>query len=122
LLLVVPFLAMGKASLIVLVAGVWLLPSCSPPREVTPALTPENAQALLNANDRAITWIKYAQKQDYSCQWHVELPDQSAHPTEIDVDHIVHCQITKSPRELDASVQFIFDKDQKRWVISAFRS
>lgn len=112
---------MDRNALIVLVLGVWLA-SCSPPKEVTPALTPENAQALLNANERAITWIKYVQKQDYSCQWHVELPDQSAHPTEIDVNHIVLCRITKNPRELDASVQFVFDKDQKRWLISVFSS
>jgi len=105
-----------------LISGLLLLAACSPPPEATPALTPENAQALLNADNRALTWIKYAQKQDYSCRWHVELPDQSAHPAEIDVDHIVLCQITKSPRELDASVQFTFDKDQKRWLISAFRS
>jgi hypothetical protein len=113
---------MERTSLIVLISGVVLLVSCSPPQEPIPALTPENAQALLNANDRATTWIKYAKKQDYSCEWHIALPDQSAHPTEIDVDHIVLCRVTRNPRELDASVQFVFDKDQKRWVISSFRS
>lgn len=99
-----------------------LAASCSPPEERTPALTPENAVALLQAHGRAKDWITYAQKQDSTCEWHLELPDQSAHPVEIDVDHIIQCRVTRNPRELDASVQFTFDRVEKRWTISAFRS
>lgn len=113
---------MERTPLLALSSGILLLASCSPAPEPTPALTPENAVALLQANDRAKNWITYAKKQDYTCEWHLELPDQSAHPNEIDVDHIIQCRITRSPRELDASVQFIFDKAQKRWLISSFRS
>ena len=96
--------------------------ACGPPPEPTPALTPENAQALLNNSNKAKNWLIYAQKQDSTCQWRIVLPEQASHPVEIDVDHIMFCRVTQNPRELDASAQFTFDKAEQRWTLTAFRS
>jgi hypothetical protein len=96
--------------------------ACSPPPDPTPALTPENAVALLNNDNKAQGWLTYAKKQDSSCQWKVNLGEQANHPTEIDADHIMYCRVTPNPRELDASAVFTFDKVEKRWTLSSFRS
>jgi hypothetical protein len=96
--------------------------ACSPPPDPTPALTPENAVALLNNSNKAKDWLAFTQKHDSSCQWRVTLPEQASHPTEIDADHVVYCRVTPNPRELDASAQFTFDKVEKRWMLTAFRS
>lgn len=96
--------------------------ACSPPPDPTPALTPENAVALLNNSNKSKDWMTYAQKKDSTCQWRVTLPEQANHPTEIDADHVMYCRVTPNPRELDASAQFTFDKNEKKWMLTAFRS
>ena len=98
------------------------LVSCGPPPEKTPALTPENAVALLQINNKAKDWLAYAQKQDSTCQWRLDIPDQASHPTEVEVSHIMNCRVTTSPRALDASVTYTFNKAEKRWELTQFRS
>ena len=96
--------------------------ACGPPPEVTPAFTPENAVALLQIDGKAKDWLTYAQKQDSTCQWRMEIPDQSNHPVEVEVAHIMNCRVTTSPRALDASATFTFNKAEKRWELTQFRS
>jgi hypothetical protein len=96
--------------------------ACTPPPDPTPALTPENAVALLNNSNKAKEWMTFAQKHDSTCQWRLELPEQANHPVEIDANHIMYCRVTPNPRELDASAQFTFDKAEKRWTLTDFRS
>ncbi len=104
-------------------AGLLLLISCSaPPKPTTPALTPETAGELLHYNSKAETWLVHVKKQDPSCEYKLDLPDQTTHPAEIDMQHIVYCGSRQSPMELDASVSFAFDKDKNQWVITRFSS
>jgi hypothetical protein len=112
---------MPKPTLSFVVAVVFAV-ACSTPPEAAPALTPENAVALLNNSNKAKDWLAYAQKHDSSCQWRVTLPEQASHPTEIDADHVMWCRVTTNPRELDASAVFTFDKIEKRWKLTDFRS
>lgn len=96
--------------------------SCGSPKPDTPPLNPEQANALLQFDNKAKGWMTYVQKQNPGCVYRLELPDQSAHPTTIDLDHIVQCGNRPSPRELDASVSFAYDKAQGKWIISRFSS
>lgn len=64
----------------------------------------------------------HVKKQDPSCEYRLDLPDQSSHPTQIDLDHIVYCRNRPSSKELDASVSFAYDKDKQQWVILRFSS
>jgi hypothetical protein len=96
--------------------------ACGPPPEVTPALTPENAFALLENDNKAKDWMTYARKQDSTCAWKMEIPDQSSHPIEVEVAHIMNCRVTTSPRALDARATFTFNKREKRWELSQFSS
>ncbi len=101
-----------------------LLLSCGggPPKSVTPPLNPQEAGALLHYNNKAQDWLKYVRRQNAACDYRLDLPDQSSHPTAIDLDHIIMCGTSPSPKEFDASVSFAYDQDQKRWVISKFSS
>jgi hypothetical protein len=108
------------ASLLAAVAIV--LVACGPPPQVTPALTPENAVALLQSDNKAKAWMIYARKQDSTCQWQMEISDQSNHPVEVEVAHIMNCRVTTSPRALDASATFTFNKAEGRWELTQFRS
>ncbi len=100
-----------------------LLVACSsPPKPTTPSLTPEDAAQLLHYNNKAQTWITYVKRQDASCEYRLDLPDQMSHPTQIDLDHVVFCGNRPSPREYDASVSFAYDKDAQKWVITRFSS
>ncbi len=103
-------------------AALLIAGACSPPPDPTPALTPENAVALLNNSNKAKDWMAYALKHDSSCQWKVDLPEQASHPIEVDLDHVMNCRVTPNPRELDASAVFTFDKVEKRWTLTDFRS
>lgn len=94
----------------------------APPKPLVPALTPENAAALLQNYAKAQTWITYVKKQNPSCEYRMDLPDQSSQPTTIDLDHIVLCGGRPSPKEFDASVSFEYDKNAQKWVISRFAS
>ncbi len=99
-----------------------LLVACGPPKPNVPALTPQMAAELLHYNNKAETWIKYVKKQDASCDYQLDLPDQTSQPTTIDLTHIVLCGNRPSPKEFDASVSFAYDKDQQHWVITRFSS
>lgn len=97
------------------------LTACSePPKPSVPSLTPEVAHQALHYNDKAAQWIDHAKKQDASCVYDLDIPDQSNHPTEMDFAHIVKCGGRTAPRELDASVSFAWDKDAQHWVITRF--
>jgi hypothetical protein len=100
-----------------------ILAGCSaPPPPPTPALSPQTAGGLLHYNNRAENWLKFIKKRDPTCDYKIELPDQSSHPSAIDLDHIVWCSNRPAPKELNASVQFVYDKAAQRWVILRFSS
>src|SRR5579875_3753544 len=97
-----------------------LMLACTPPKPVTPSLTPEGAAQLLHHNSKAETWMVHVKKQNATCEYRVDLPDQTNHPTELDVDHIVVCGGRPSPTEYDASVSFSYDPQAGHWVITRF--
>jgi hypothetical protein len=99
-----------------------LLAACSPPKPVTPYLTPQTASELLHYDTKAEAWMTHVRRQDPSCEYKLELPDQTNHPAQIDLQHIVSCANRPSPRELDASVSFRYDKATQHWVIERFSS
>jgi hypothetical protein len=97
--------------------------ACSSHKKATiPALNPEQANALLHYDTRAANWLTYVRKQNPACGYHIELPDQSAQPTEIDLDGIVWCGASPGPREYSASVVFLYDKAEGRWKLGRFSS
>jgi hypothetical protein len=97
--------------------------SCTaPPKPTVPALTPETAASLLQNSAKAQTWITYVKRQNPACGYELDIPDQSAHPTTIDLDHIVRCGGAPSPKEFDATASFSFDKDMQKWIVSRFSS
>jgi hypothetical protein len=99
-----------------------LLFGCGPPKPNVPSLTPDTAYALLQVSNKAESWIRYVKKNNPSCAYQLELPDQSAHPATIDLDHIIRCGGRPSPKEFDASVTFQYDPAQQRWTVSRFSS
>lgn len=101
-----------------------LLGACSstPPKPTTPPLTLGTATALLQVNAKAKNWLEHVKKENASCDYKLELPDQASHPTTIDFDHIVVCGGRPSPRALDASVSFAYDNNAGHWVITRFLS
>lgn len=103
-------------------APVLLLAACTPPKPKTPALTPETAAQLLHYNNKALNWMTYVKKQNASCEYKLDLPDQTSGPTEIDLSHIVLCGNRPSPKEFDASVSFAFDPQTQKWVLTRFSS
>lgn len=104
------------------VLGLFVLASCTPPKPQIPALTPQAAAGLLQFNASAKTWLIHVRKEDPTCTYKLDLPDQTSHPTTVDVDHIVSCGGRPSPRALDATVTFKYDEAAARWVVSRFQS
>ena len=102
--------------------ALWLAACGDPPKPVTPALTPETASQLLHYNSRAAVWLAHAKKQDPTCEYKLELPNQMAGPVQVDVDHIMWCSGKQSSLELNASVSFQYDKAAGHWVIARFAS
>ena len=97
------------------------LTACSaPPKPQVPSLTPEVANQALHYDAGAQNWLAHAQKQDPSCAYTLDIPDQSSQPTELDFTHIVKCGGRPAPLELDASVSFEFDKAAQHWVVKRF--
>lgn len=96
--------------------------ACGPPPPTIPSLTPLQAQELLNQNNKAQNWMKYIRSQGGACEYSVSLPDQSAHPDTIDIDHAVACGGRPAPKMYNASVSFAYDKSAGRWVITRFSS
>lgn len=78
--------------------------------------------SLLRFNSKAQTWITYVRKNNPTCDYKLDLPDQMAQPTSIDLDHIVSCGGRPSPKEFDASVSFEYDKNSQKWSIKRFAS
>lgn len=106
-------------------AFVILLIACGPPpqkKPTVPSLTPEQAAELLHYDARAQTWLVHVKKQNPACDYRLDLPDQTTHPAEIDLDHIVYCGNQPSSLELNASVVFTYDTDKKQWVLTRFSS
>ncbi len=103
-------------------AAILFLAACSPPKPAIPSLNPDLANSLLHYNNKAENWMIYVRKNSPACEYTLVLPDQSSHPTEIDLDHIVTCSGQPSPKEFDASVSFAFDPAQQKWVITRFSS
>lgn len=102
-----------------------LLASCGPPvprKADVPSLNPETAGQLLHFNHRADAWLTYVKKQNPTCIYQVDLPDQSSHPTEIDIEHLVTCGGRPAPKEFDATVSFVFDPSTQKWTVGRFTS
>jgi hypothetical protein len=93
-----------------------------PPKPAVPALTPENAAAMLRNYPKAQNWIGYVKRHNPACDYRLDLPDQSAQPTTIDLNHIVVCGGAPSPKEFDAGVSFEYDKNAQHWIVSRFAS
>ena len=106
------------------VACCLLLGSCSstPPKPTTPPLTLGTATALMQMNPKSKNWLEHVKKQNASCNYKLDIPDQASRPTTIDLDHIVVCGGRPSPKELDASISFAYDEASGHWVITRFLS
>jgi hypothetical protein len=96
--------------------------ACSPPPPPVPSLTPQNAAELLHYDHKADAWLTYIRKQNPGCEYRFQLPDQSGHPAEIGLEHIVWCNARPAPKEFDASVVFLYDKAAQHWTVSNFMS
>ena len=99
-----------------------LLGACSPSKPTTPPLTEGTAIELLQLNNKAKAWLEHVKKENASCGYKAELPDQAANPTTIDLDHIVSCGGRPAPKSLDATVSFAYDQNVGHWVITRFLS
>lgn len=104
------------------IAAVLLCGACGTPKPRVPSLTPEEANALLQYNPKAETWLIHVRKQDPSCEYRLDLPDQTSQPTSIDLDHIVYCGNRPSSKEFDAAVSFGYDPQTQKWSITRFQS
>lgn len=113
---------MHAMSKVVYAALILFLAGCSKPKPTIPSLTPEGAAQLLHYNTNAEAWMIHVKKQDATCEYRLDLPDQTAHPSALDLDHIVFCGSRPSPKEYDASVSFAYDPDKQQWVIARFSS
>lgn len=99
------------------------LAGCSGPKKAdVPALNPELANELLHFDHKADAWLTYVKKQNPTCGYQVVLPDQSSHPTEIDIEHLVSCGGRPAPKEFDATVTFVYDAASQKWTIGRFTS
>lgn len=109
-------IAMGMSGLL------FLLTACTPepPKPRIPSLTPEAANQALHYNSKAEVWLAHAKKQDPSCVYALDIPDQTNQPVQLDFSHILKCGGRPAPLELDASVSFEYDKDAQHWVVLRF--
>jgi hypothetical protein len=94
--------------------------SSEPAKPPIPTLSPEVANQILRSNSKAAGWLDHAKKQDPSCAYDIDLPDQSNHPTQLDFTHVLKCGGRPAPLELDASVSFQYDPDTQHWVVMRF--
>ena len=100
-----------------------LASGCSGPKksDVAP-LNQQIASELLHFDHKADAWLTYVKKQNAACDYRLELPDQSSHPTEIDIDHLVSCGGRPAPKEFDATVTFVYDPATQKWKVGRFAS
>lgn len=102
--------------------GVLFFAACSKPKPEVPSLTPQQASTLLEFDNKAKDWLTIVKRSNPACEYKLDLPDQSTHPAEIDLDHIVSCSDRPSSKEFDASVVFSYDPGQGRWIVKRFSS
>jgi hypothetical protein len=95
---------------------------CSSAPPPTPPLSPVVAEQLLRYNTRAANHLKYIQSQDRTCEYKLALPDQSHHPTSVEVDHIAFCSGRNDLKQFDARVEFQWNKAANKWEIVHFGS
>ena len=107
---------------IVAAFGLAFLAGCSgtPQKPQVPALTPETANQLLHYEAKAQTWMEHVKKQNPSCTYVLDIPDQTNQPAQLDLRHIVQCGGRPAPIDLDASVSFEYDRDGQHWTIKRF--
>jgi hypothetical protein len=98
------------------------LASCSTPKPAHPGLTPLAAEQLLHFDTRAQNRLKYIKSRNPICDFKVVLPDQSAHPDTITVEHVVNCGGRTDLKEFDSSVEFQWNKTTNEWELSYFGS
>jgi hypothetical protein len=99
-----------------------LLMGCTEKAPPHPALSPLAAERLLHYDTRAQNRLKSIQKQDRTCDFKIQLPDQSTHPTVVEADHVVTCGGRNDLKAFDANAEFQWNKAQKRWELSHFGS
>lgn len=116
------FIAVNKGTACAGILAVLAAGGCSAPKETTPPLTPQVAAALLQINPKSKNWLTRVKSEMPNCEYKIELPDQSAHPTVIDVERAITCGAAPAPRALNATVTYTYDKAAGRWVISRFAS
>jgi hypothetical protein len=105
------------------VGALTLLCACSGTKKPdVPSLNEQLATELLHFDHKADAWLTYVKKQNPACGYRVDLPDQSSHPTEIDIDHLVSCGGRPAPKEFDATVTFVYDPTAQRWKVGRFAS
>jgi hypothetical protein len=107
---------------ITVAAAAVLLVACGKPKPQVPSLTPQQAAALLQFDNKAHNWMDFVKRNNTGCEYKLDLPDQSNQPEEIDVDHIVSCGGRPAPKEFDASVVFVYDKAEQHWIVKRFSS
>lgn len=105
-----------------LAAALLLEVACAPSKPEVPALTPQAAAALLQLNPKSKNWLERVKKDNPACEYKIELPDQSAHPTVIDIERAITCGTQPAPRALNATVSYTYDQAAGHWVISRFSS
>lgn len=112
-----------------LLAAAALLPlilcSCGAPpkpKATVPALNPEGAYELLRYDTSATNWLTHVRQSNPACDWHIEFPDQSNQPTEIDADQIIWCSGRPAPLEYRAKAIFTYDPATAHWKLTRFSS
>lgn len=105
-----------------LTAASSLFIACTPPKAAIPSLTPQAAASLLQMTPKSKNWLERVKKENPACEYKIELPDQSSHPTVIDIEHAIKCGTQPAPRALNATITYTYDKAAGHWVISRFAS
>ncbi len=76
----------------------------------------------MHYNNKAQDWLKFVRRRNPACGYQLNLPDQTNHPTTIDLTHIVVCANRPSPMEFDASISFEYNAATGGWAVSRFSS
>jgi hypothetical protein len=109
---------MTKLSLLAItaLAGV----GCTPKVPPHPALGPVTAERILHYDTKAQNRLKESKSQDPSCDYKIQLPDQSTHPDSVEVDHVVWCGGRNDLKQFDANAEFTWNKERGQWELSHF--
>ena len=95
-----------------------LLLACNPPPPPHPALSPGTAETLLRYDSRAAAHLQTLKHQDPTCIYRVVLPDQTAHPQSISVEHIAFCSGRNDLKAFDTRAEFEWDKAAGKWTLA----